>query len=670
MSGPARNLAGGSVRYAVGACLLFCALTWWLLDFRAGYAGTRLPSDLGDPVLVSYFLEWGGHSLRRGLRGYLDFWDANFYFPEKAVMTLSDHLLGPALQVGAFEALWDNEVAGYNFLFLGSFALSGLIATWVLRQAGISRTAAILGGIMFAFSPYRFDQRAHLQVLLAQWIPLVLWLWHRLLAQPTARRALPFLAAYLVHVTGGMYLAYFVHFALALLLLAHRDRWRELIAPRALRVLVPTGVACVAVAAAIFVPYAIASERMGLGRGLADFGFFSATVLSYFAVDHGNALWGEVLRPFARPENQLFAGLVATLLCGVGIARSWTRPRVPLYRAGSQPVRRIDPDRPVYVLSQRRWIILGALFFLVLCGFLVGDVTTLTRAQEIPPGTVPQWMVGYLAPALLIYGCGAAWLLLWRRWRGEWPLRPPSASRWERGLLWIGLFFVLLSFAVVFAPLARVVPGLDGLRVPTRVYPFISFPLVYFAARGLDWLLARAQGRRRRLVLAGVAGFLLLELRDDMDWHRWPSRERVPAIFHRIAEVPDVGAVLHLPMARVPFEAHYMYYSIAHWRPIANGYSGYEPERYLELKRRVNDGLFEESTLDYMIELGITHVAVHPWLFRMPAERRRLLRWERQFGIGEGARLRSVLLVERDRLYEILPPPGNAARTSAVQGNQ
>jgi hypothetical protein len=109
-----------------------------------------------------------------------------------------------------------------------------------------------------------------------------------------------------------------------------------------------------------------------------------------------------------------------------------------------------------------------------------------------------------------------------------------------------------------------------------------------------------------------------------------------------------------------------MYYSIAHWRPIANGFSGYEPPTYRELKRRVENELFEASTFDYLTELGITHVAVHPRLFPMPAERRRLLRWERRFGPGEGARLRPVLLVERDRVYEIVPRQAQStARTAS-----
>ena len=97
--------------------------------------------------------------------------------------------------------------------------------------------------------------------------------------------------------------------------------------------------------------------------------------------------------------------------------------------------------------------------------------------------------------------------------------------------------------------------------------------------------------------------------------------------------------MLHLPIPDYPFEAHYMYFSIAHWRPIVNGYSGYEPATYLEVKRRVQDELYDASTLDYLRELGVTHVAVHPFLFKMPRERKRLLRWERTVGVGPNPRI-------------------------------
>jgi hypothetical protein len=646
-------------RLATGGAilLLFCALAWWLLHFHLEYAGSRLPSDLGDPVLVLYFMEWGERCLERGLRGYLEFWNAGFYFPLKSVMTFSDHVIGPAIEATLLHRLGVNQVGGYNFLFLGSFVLCGLTTTWVLRQAGVGLPAAILAGIMYAFSPYRSDQRAHLQVLLMQWIPLVLWLWYRLLEETTPRRAAAFALVYAVHVTGGMYLAYFVHFALAILLLQHLDRWRSLVTWRSLRVLAPTVAFCGALAAAIFAPYVIARRSYELGRGIGDVGYYGATLLSYLSVGPDNVVWGALLGRLLRPENQLFAGLVATVLAVMGVRLLWLRRRVVLARVGGQAMRPLGAG--VRVVSERERLVLAVLLSLACVGFLLGDATTLSSAASLEPGLISSLLLGYLPASPLAIGCAVAWLVLSRRWRGEWPLLPPrsSSSRWERSLFFVGLCFALLALPVVFAPLQRVVPGLDGLRVPTRVYPFVSFALVFFAARGLDHLLSRTPIQRRRMILAAVSLGLVLELRDSMHWYEWWNRDQIPGVYERIADVPGVDAVLHLPIPDYPFEAHYMYFSIANWRPIVNGYSGYEPEIYLEVKRRVRDELFDASTLDYLRELGVTHVAVHPFQFKMPRERKRLLRWERKWGVGPDARLRQVFVDDKDRFWELLPAP-------------
>ncbi len=317
-------------------------------------------------------------------------------------------------------------------------------------------------------------------------------------------------------------------------------------------------------------------------------------------------------------------------------------------------------------------MVLAVLLAVTGCGLLLGDVTTLALAEGGVMPEVTGWRFGYGAAAVPLVGGGLAWVLLWRRWRGAWPLVPPNGSRWDRGVLAIGLFFVPLSFPVVFALAARIVPGLDGMRAPTRVYPYISFALASLAARGLDWVLGRWRGWRRPAAFAVVLVLMAIELRNGMRWHYWPTRSEIPAIFHRIAEVPDVGAILHLPLTPHALESHYMYYSIAHWRPIANGFSGYEPPAYVELKRRVKEELGEASTLEYFSELGITHIALHPWQSRGPWERRRFRRWEQQFSQGDDARLRSVLVVGRDRLYEIVPradretaahPRASASRT-------
>jgi hypothetical protein len=556
---------------AIGALLLFAAASALLLEVRPSYLGQRLPATLGDPVLNLYFLEWGGKKLAEGLDG---FWDANFYFPARGVMTFADHLLGPVAQMAPLRLLWDHGVAVYNVLFCTSFLLAGVATAWVLRQAGASPAAAVLAGLMYAFSPYRFDQRAHLPMLLAQWIPLVLWYWHRLLSAPSWRPALAFGCFYVLHVTGGAYLAYLIHFALAIVLIAHWRDWRALVLPRSLAVLLPVMLITVGVAAAIFAPYLEVHDQLGLERKPAEIRFFGATLGSWLSVERHNYLLGR-LRRLGGPENNLFAGFVTTAFAVAGIStmvREWRRRREPA------------PARE--------------------------------RQRTLAPGQV-----------------------------------------WDRAVVVMGAFFVLLSFAWFYLPLSSVVAGLSQMRVPTRGYPFVSFALVALAAKGVDGLLARAPRRGpRAATVAAIGVVLLVELRSELPWKTWPPPGADLGIFHEIARRPEVKAVLHLPLFSDFREAHYMYYSTLHWKPIANGYSGYAPPTWLELLRRFEERPLEDETIEFLLDLGITHVATHRTLFPQPEAIERMTTWERHWSDRPAPRIRLVAQVGEARLYELQPP--------------
>jgi hypothetical protein len=140
-----------------------------------------------------------------------------------------------------------------------------------------------------------------------------------------------------------------------------------------------------------------------------------------------------------------------------------------------------------------------------------------------------------------------------------------------------------------------------------------------------------------------------------MPWRSWPRPQDDPAIFHEIARHPEIGAVLHLPLARDASEARFMYYSTLHWKPIANGYSGFASATYLELRERVHRHLLDVETIDRLLELGVTHVAVHPDAARAPRVKRELAEWERRFGVSPTPRIRLVASAGPDRLYELLP---------------
>jgi hypothetical protein len=108
-------------------------------------------------------------------------------------------------------------------------------------------------------------------------------------------------------------------------------------------------------------------------------------------------------------------------------------------------------------------------------------------------------------------------------------------------------------------------------------------------------------------------------------------------------------------MLRDANEAIYVWFSTLHWKPIANGYSGYAPATYRELRRRLEEHPLDDATIDHLIQLGVTHVAAHPRLIQGLEAQLAFANWEHRFTTGPAPRLRLAAAFERDRLYELMP---------------
>jgi hypothetical protein len=541
--------------------------------------GDHIGPDLGDPLFVLWVLKWGVHQIRLGLPNLWNgsVWNANIFYPTKGTLAFSEHLLGPAAELFLFLKVFPNAIAGYNFLFVTSYVGSALAVCWVLRKTGLSWPAALLAGWMYAFSSFRLSQMAHLQILIAQWIPLTLWFWDRLLAERTAKNAALFLLFYLLNLSGGCYLAYMIHFCLLAILLSRAPGvGRDLFSLRSLRVLIPVAAVATLALAALFLPYVRVSRAQGLSRPPSEIEFYSAKLASYFSPSGENFYFGERANRFLhqalgdsadrffRPENSLFAGFLPTVLFFVGI---------------------------------------------------------------------------------------------WAAWRG----RKDPADPWVRGLVLSGLVCFVLSFAWAFVPLARVLPGLSGMRVPARFYAFVSLTLVYLAARGVDFLRSRLPGPRARAALvAGLAAILLIELAPrGFRMERLPREGELPQVYRWLRDEPSVKSLVELPLYGNSRENDYLYASTLHWKPIANGYSGYMAPSYVDLfnSMRVLPGVVGFAKLRSM---GISHIVVH---VEPPLRIKEVRRWERRHGEGPEPQMEKVYGSEDDGIfvYRLLAGPKDQA---------
>lgn len=87
---------------------------------------------------------------------------------------------------------------------------------------------------------------------------------------------------------------------------------------------------------------------------------------------------------------------------------------------------------------------------------------------------------------------------------------------------------------------------------------------------------------------------------------------KTPEIYNYIKNNNDIKALIEMPINVGPFDTtQYVYYSGIHFKPIVNGYSGFEPKDH-----QFNKHLFENftNTLGFLKlkQLGVTHLLINP----------------------------------------------------------
>jgi hypothetical protein len=151
-----------------------------------------------------------------------------------------------------------------------------------------------------------------------------------------------------------------------------------------------------------------------------------------------------------------------------------------------------------------------------------------------------------------------------------------------------------------------------GMRVPARVSAILAISLAVLGAFGGRRLVARCRTERgRAIAFAALVIAVATDLSPHLELRKvWPEP---PPIYSAIAS--DTGSVL----AEFPFNSkvpdiidniQYMYFSLWHWRPMVNGYSGFSTVNYAQLRHDLAD-FPGPSALAALKAHGVTHVSVN-----------------------------------------------------------
>jgi hypothetical protein len=199
-------------------------------------------------------------------------------------------------------------------------------------------------------------------------------------------------------------------------------------------------------------------------------------------------------------------------------------------------------------------------------------------------------------------------------------------TRKNGSLVAAGALLAGLGIAGSFGPAGPVVPILkivfpfvfSGIRAFTRFGTVAQIGFGLLAAAGAAAVLERAHARGARATLAvALALGIYCDVRQTV---RFEARPESHAPVERFLARSDTGGpILHLPLYHSPGDARWVFSSLAHFKPIVNGYASYVPRPGQELAATLADAKIPESTLARLRAWPVGTLVVHE--HALPLER-------------------------------------------------
>ena len=540
---------------------------------------SRLPRDLGDPLLVSSLLWWNANVAPLTDR----WWDGPGFFPAHGMLAFSEHFLGASLLASPLQWAGLDAITAYNLATLASFPLCAITAHGLALTLTRRHDASFICGLAFGFNPLRVAQVEHLELLAAFGMPVALAALHRYLDTRGRWWLAVFAAALMLQALSASYYAVFftVFFGLWVLWFMRLQDWRHLLAIGA------SGALAMLAVWPIVAGYSEVHASYNWRRDLVEETLrFSADLASFVTASPLSAVWGWTAAAGGM-ERQLFPGLTMPVVAIGGLI--WA------VRAGT--IGRDEGHRVPRVL----WALSAVFLIVAATAMLIGPWQVGSGWMRVSVSTpYKPFSVGV---ALAIMGVMAT-----ARFRAA--FRGRSALAFY--LLAAAFLFAcalgpqptLLGERVLYQPpyawLARLPFFGDTIRVPAR-FAMLGILALAVAASLAFHRLARP-GPRRWVLVAVVAGILL------DGWIQALPMASVPRQVFAIPAGEPPAAVLELPLGNVWRDTAAIYRATYHGVRVVNGYNGFEPIYYQVLRRGLDD--LDPTVLDGLASFGPILVAL------------------------------------------------------------
>jgi hypothetical protein len=592
---PPRARRSGETARAAAVFLAATVLLTWPQAVRMG-SGL---GDLWDAKLNAWIFHWDYHQT---FRDPLHLFHANIFHPARYALAFSENLWGAALFGFPLFASGASTLFVYNFLFLLGMFLSAMAAWALAREVTGDAEASLLGGLVFAFVPWRLAQIPHVQF---QWGPFLALLFLFLLRWLNSGRWRDLVLFGVFFAWNALTNVHFTMFSGILLavVLAWEAVTRDLPARgRRIRLALATAAVAAVVVLPFYVPYARAARLYGMKRSIGEMRSYSARPSALLVAGPQNKLWSPLTQRFARPEAEMFPGVVPVALAVYAVMRLRRR-------AGREPI-------PKAELSPGRHRVARVLDGLALLAFAAGVAGLVVPRLRIGPLNLgdPGRTLVFLTAFVLLR------LLLAFPVRSRWAdlrefLRARRLDR--RAGLFVavgitGLLVALGGYTPYYTFLFQSFGFLfRAIRVPARGMVLLHMALGVLAAWGLSILLRGVRTRAERAAFVGAA-LLLTAIEYRAAPVDFPAVEKQAAPVYRwLANLRLPGAVLELPIG-FDYDAEHVFRSTAHWQALVNGYSGFAPPHYDELRSLFESRPVPQEAWARARELDAALLIFHP----------------------------------------------------------
>ena len=543
-------------------CLLTVGMTWPLILRLHTHVTPGQQPVMTVPYLNLWTLAWNHHWIKGETPSY---WDTNQFFPHQKTLAYSEPQLGTSLLTFPLVLFGGNTVLAYNVALLVFFSGAGMtvyaLCWWVFGLVKeISKTerfvASITPGILYAFTPYMFEELGVLQLLATLFPPLCLLGLHRFFHNKSWSAALLFSAGFLgcwyTCAHYGLFLSVFV--ACFTLIFLHTGLFHKANIVRALVTLVILIGGLLPLAKGMHA----AKVALSLDRPEETIRNLSAVFAEYFHLPSSSLLYEQILGLGSLGHSHFLGG---TLIClavvgTITMFSSW-----------------------LIVKNNRNSDNLSMNF------------------QNLP--SLQRYGIFYAAMALVAFILSLGMALT--------PIHTNGLGVY-RFMVWLSPYNLLYKF----------VPGFSSIRSPYRFSVFVVLFLAILAGVAMLWIYRRFRSQWRWALILCLISVAIFELWPvPLRFIKVPTTlEELPPIYQHVKKLPSDAVLIEFPLPTSPSEegweatSRYLYLSTFHWRRLVNGYSGFAPRSQFALMAMLPESK-PAAAFSALNAFGIHYVIAH-----------------------------------------------------------